>query len=601
VSAPAWQRRFRAARVSLPSWASGAPHRLAYATNASGVWQVRSWDLETEAHTDLTDKPTGVLGGAPTPDGTGVVWFDDGAGDEIGRYVVTPFHGGEPRPLIPSLPTGWSMGVALRGNRRVVGLGDRDGFSIHLAEGTGDRVRELYRHRQPASVGGLSRDGRYLAVSHTEHGDTLHPRLFVFDCDAGEIVAELEDGPGVTVSPAAWSRVPGDPRLAVLSDRSGRHRPEIWDGADGTRTALDIDLPGEVWVADWWPDGAALLLGHDHLGRTSLHRFDLADGRRSALDLGDGTIRGARVRPDGAIWYAFNSSAKPSQVRTREADGTDRALLVPPGEPAPEGVAFRSLHYDNGIGDRVHAFLAVPGGPSRPGPLPLVVDAHGGPHAQTEDAFDPQVQAWVDHGFAVLMPNYRGSTGYGKAWEDALAGDPGRPELEDLLAGLHHVVGQGLADPERAVIVGGSWGGYLALQAVGTQPEAWTAAVAIVPVADYVAAFEDESPHLQEFDRSLFGGTPEDLPDLYAERSPISHVDRVRAPVLIITGRNDTRCPIRQVDNYVAALEQRGVPHTYDVFEAGHGSLAVEESIRQQALMLDFLAEHLGTPPAQRS
>jgi dipeptidyl aminopeptidase/acylaminoacyl peptidase len=119
-------------------------------------------------------------------------------------------------------------------------------------------------------------------------------------------------------------------------------------------------------------------------------------------------------------------------------------------------------------------------------------------------------------------------------------------------------------------------------------------------VADYVAAYADEAPVLREFDRSLFGGTPEELGELYRERSPITYAGRVKAPILIITGANDTRCPQRQVDNYVAELERHGTPHRYDVFEAGHGSLAIAEQIRQHALALDFVAEHLGTQPAQR-
>jgi dipeptidyl aminopeptidase/acylaminoacyl peptidase len=150
------------------------------------------------------------------------------------------------------------------------------------------------------------------------------------------------------------------------------------------------------------------------------------------------------------------------------------------------------------------------------------------------------------------------------------------------------------------VLAGASWGGYLTLLGVGVHPDAYAAAIATVPVADYVAAYADESPALQEFDRGLFGGTPDELPELYRERSPITYVDRVRAAVLIITGANDTRCPRRQVDNYVAALRDVGVPHHYDVYEAGHGSMAIAENIRQQALALDFVADHLGTPPAQR-
>jgi dipeptidyl aminopeptidase/acylaminoacyl peptidase len=149
------------------------------------------------------------------------------------------------------------------------------------------------------------------------------------------------------------------------------------------------------------------------------------------------------------------------------------------------------------------------------------------------------------------------------------------------------------------VLTGASWGGYLTLLGIGTQPQAWTAAVAVVPVADYLTAYAEESPVLQEFDRSLFRGTPDERPELYRERSPLTYVHRVRAPVLIITGRNDTRCPIRQVDSYVAALAARGVSHHYDVFEAGHGSLAVDEVIRQQALAIDFVAGVLATLPAQ--
>ena len=597
---PAWQRRCRAARMTLPVPALEAPDRAAFATNASGVWQMCSWDVTSGVWTTLTDKPTGVLGGRPTVDGSGVVWFDDHSGDEVGRWVVTPFEGGPPEPFAPDVGEGWSGGLSLRPGRSAVGVSDRDGFRIAIVDDSGTRV--VYRHELPADVGGLSRDAGLLAVGHTEHGDVLHPALRVLDAASGTAVAELWDGSPNAVMAAGWSPVAGDERLAVLADRTGRTRPEIWTPGTGERVPLDLDLPGEVSVADWWPDASALLLVHDHLGRSDLLRYDLASARAERLPLPDGTVRAARVRPDGAIWYLFTSAARAGSVRLRTHErlwdaGDDPVLLAPPGERAPDGVDYVSLHYPNGDGEQVHAFLAVPPGD---GPHPLVVEVHGGPQAQVTDSFDPLVQAWVDHGFAVLQPNYRGSTGYGKRWEDALVGDPGRPELVDVRAGRDHVVAQGIADPERTVLSGGSWGGYLTLLGVGTQPDAWAAGVAVVPVADYVAAFEDEAPVLQEFDRSLFGGTPDELPDLYRERSPLTHVEHVRSPVLIITGANDTRCPKRQVDNYVAALTERGVDHHYDVFEAGHGSLAVEESIRQQALALDFVAQRLGTPPAQR-
>ena len=560
--------------------------------------QLWSWDRATDTHVRLTDKPTGVSWGVPSPDGERVIWFNDTAGDEVGRFVATPFAGGPDEPLAPGLEPGWAGGCSLRRERAAVGRSDADGFTVAIVED--GRAHTIITRARPVSVAGLSADAELLALEHSEHGDVLHPTVEVVDLD-GRRVAEIADGPGFTVEPAGWSPVRGDARLAVVTERHGRRRAEVWDRASGQRTACDTDLPGDVEVEDWWPDGSALLLAHEHLGERSLLRYDLSSGRATAIPLGAGTVSAARVRPDGALWYLFESAARPPAVRRRrdgDADGDgDARLLTPEGGPVPDGVAYQALHYPNGEGDQVHAFLARPPGP---GPHPLYVSVHGGPHWHVGNTFDPFVQAWVDHGFAVLIPNYRGSTGYGKRWQDALEGDPGRPELVDILAGRDHLVEAGMVDRERIVLGGGSWGGYLTLQGIGTQPEAWSAAVAIVPVADYLAAYEDESPGLQEFDRGLFGGTPDERGELWRERSPITYADRVRAPVLIITGANDTRCPRRQVDNYVAALAEHGVPHHYDVFEAGHGSMAITENVRQQALALDFVAEHLGTAPAQR-
>ena len=128
------------------------------------------------------------------------------------------------------------------------------------------------------------------------------------------------------------------------------------------------------------------------------------------------------------------------------------------------------------------------------------------------------------------MVNYRGSVGYGQAWRDALKENVGFLELEDVLAGLDDLVARGLADPARVVLAGWSWGGYVTLLGIGRHPDRFVSAIGGVPVADYVAAYEDESPILQAMDRSLFGGSPSELPDLYRERNPIEYASAVRVP-----------------------------------------------------------------------
>jgi dipeptidyl aminopeptidase/acylaminoacyl peptidase len=587
MAEPRWKQRYRAPSLTLPRWAVDRPDRLVYASNLSGSWQVHAWDRAAGRHRQVSEHPTGVVAGTVTPDGAQVVWFEDSKGDEVGRWLQQPFGGGETTPLLADVEPAWTAGLALGPKGRVaVGLAGRDGFSVRVGE-LGGSSAEVYRHGEMVELGDLSRDGRLLVVHHAEHGDNLHPALRAFDAEAMKPLGDLWDGEGYGLFAAGFSPVAGDGRLALLHERAGRLRPAVWDPDTGERVDLDVDLPGEVEVADWWPDASALLLVHTHLGRNELYRLDLASGTTERLDHPAGSIVRAGVRPDGQVWYRWSSGAAPPQVR---AVGQDDAVLRPPGARAPAGVAYESWTFRNPGGDQVHGFLAAPPGA---GPHPTLMLVHGGPHHHDADGWDPEVQAFVDHGYLVALVNYRGSTGYGKRWQDALEGDPGRPEIEDVTAGRDDLVARGLADPDQVAISGASWGGYVTLQTIGTRPEGWRAAMAVVPVADYLAAYADESEALQAFDRSLFGGGPDERPELFVERSPITYAHRVEAPVLLMVGDNDTRCPLQQVLNYADRLAALGKPFELDRFDAGHGALVVEERIRQAGVLLRFAARHV--------
>jgi acetyl esterase/lipase len=575
-----WRRRFRAARVSLPSWARDEPSRLLYASNATGTWELYTWDLASDNHRQATSRPEGTLRGRLDRAGARLWWFDDDRGNEFGRWVLEPFGGGEASPAAPELPPAYSAGLATGRGFAVIGSSTDAGSTIHRVR-EGETAVLLYEHEQSAWVDGLSEDEALLCIGHSEHGDSRHPALRVVT-PSGTPVADLWDGPGLGLWGAGWSRAPGDRRMLVLHERRDLPRPLIWTPATGETRDLEIELPGEV-DASWYPDGSALLLDHDYRGHSELYRFDLATGVMDRIRVPAGTVAGAVVRPDGEIWYALTRSSTPAEIRAGE-----RVLLRPSGEPSPGGVPY-SEHEVDGI----HVFLAEPPGPR---PHPTIFEIHGGPTAQDRDAFSPYVQAWVDHGYAVVLVNYRGSTGYGKAWRDALEGNPGLTELEDIGKVHDWVTRGGIADPTRTILSGGSWGGYLTLLGLGTQPERWSLGIAAVPVADYIAAFEDEMEPLKNFDRSIFGGSPEEIPESYAKRSPISYVEQVRAPVLILAGENDPRCPIRQIEKYVTRLRELGTPHEVYRFDAGHGSLVVDETIRQVATQIAFAARYLGTP-----
>lgn len=592
---PDWEKRFRAPRVGLPEWAQDAPQRSLFVSNATGTFELYAWDRATGDKRQVTDRPNGTTDGTLTPDGEWVWWFSDTDGDEFGVWMRQPFTGGADTVAAPGLEPSYPAGVALgRGGVAVVGRSTDDGgSSVHVVRPGAEPV-EIYRHPESANVGDLSEDGTLLVVEHSEHGDAMHTALRVMTLD-GTTVAELDDSEGGTAELGleclGFAPVAGDTRLLVGHQRRGRWLPMIWDTATGTQTDLAIDLPGEV-SAEWYPpDGPAapaLLVEHTRHGRSELWRYDFvsgAEGRLSRIPTDPGTISGATARPDGTVEFLWSSAALPPRVRS----STGAVVLEAPGFTAPASVPVRDAWVE-GPGGKVHALVQQPAGD---GPFPTVFDIHGGPTWHDSDAFAAAPAAWIDHGFAVVRVNYRGSTGYGREWTDALRRRVGLIELEDIAAVREWAVASGLADPKRIVLSGGSWGGYLTLLGLGTQPDAWAVGLAAVPVADYVAAYEDEMDPLKAMDRTLFGGSPQEVPERYAGSSPISHVGQVRAPVFISAGTNDPRCPIRQIDNYVRLLEESGKTHEVYRYDAGHGSLVVEERIRQLRLELAFAQKHL--------
>lgn len=585
-----WRARFTAARVSLPNWARDEPDRNIYISNASGVFEIYAWDRATDIHRQVTDRPNGTYNGAISPDGAHIWWFKDSDGDEFGTWVSEPFAGrnknDEPAEAVPGTVPGYPAGLGLGRTVTALGVSNDDGTTVFVAR---DETTVIYQNEHDGGVAALSRDESLVAIEHSEHGDNRHPALRVLTLD-GTTVAEKWDGEGKGLDAVGFSPVEGDQRLLVRHERRGREELLIWDVAADTETELTIDLPGEL-AADWYPDGSALVIVHTHEARNTIHRLDLATGTLTKLDTPPGTIGSVDVRPDHTVEYSWSNAARPGVVRALHTDGTERVLLEPPGHKAPASVELQDV-FVPGEGGEVHALYARPAG-APDGPLPTVFSLHGGPHSQDEDRFSAYRAVWLDAGFAVVHVNYRGSTGYGSRWRDAIEGRPGLTELADVAAVHAWAVEKGLADPARCVVGGASWGGYLTLLALGTQPNLWAAGVAGVPVADYLAAYEDEMEPLRAFDRALFGGSPDEVHERYVECSPLTYVDRVRAPVLVVAGENDPRCPIRQIENYLERLAERNSPYEVYRYDAGHGSLVVAETIKQTAIEIDFVRRHL--------
>lgn len=597
MSEPRWVPRFTAPTIEQVVWAGGAPNRVAAVTTESGSDEAWSWDLGSGGRAQASGGGVGAEEVHILPDGSGVVWWYDELGTERGRWMVTPFGGGRAQPLLPELPDGWMMGISLAQRAIAVGLATDDDYRVYV-RASGEQAGERYRHERPAGVGsewpqgrgGLSPDGSLLCIRHAEQGDIDHPALRVLDAATGTTVGD-EAEPDVRIEAGAWSPVPGDRRLAITQERTGIDRPAVWEPASGERTDLELpELEGPVTAVGWTPDAARVVVHHDPGGGVQrLLALDPATATAEELLAVEGTIYEAAYRPDGALWYRTDSSVEPPAVR----DAAGQTVLALPGDPPPPGRRSRPLSWANPSGDTIHGFLTTPEGS---GPFPTIASIHGGPGWHHTDLWDPALQAFVDEGFAVLQTNYRGSTGRGRAFRDVLRGNIGFPESEDVVAGVDHAIATGIADPVAVFLEGWSWGGYLTTLLAGLHPERWRAACAGIPVGDYVAAHYECAPALRAWDLATMGGSPMDLPDLYRERNPITYVDRVRAPMLLIAGEHDSRCPLGQVMVYAHALRVRDRDVDVHLYAGGHHATSIEERIAHTRITIDFFRRQLDRP-----
>jgi dipeptidyl aminopeptidase/acylaminoacyl peptidase len=206
------------------------------------------------------------------------------------------------------------------------------------------------------------------------------------------------------------------------------------------------------------------------------------------------------------------------------------------------------------------------------------------------------VQFLVSHGFVVIAPNFRGSTGFGRAFRLANRGDLGGGDLRDTVAAAEWLSASGYVDPERIAVMGGSYGGYLTLMALTKYPALWAAGVAIVPFANWFTEYQHEDPVLQAYDRSMMGDPVKDA-DLWRDRSPIFFVDQIRAPLLLLAGANDIRCPAEETQQIIEAVRAAGGVAEAKIYkDEGHGFARRENEIDAYQRVAAFLRAHLLHP-----
>ncbi len=269
--------------------------------------------------------------------------------------------------------------------------------------------------------------------------------------------------------------------------------------------------------------------------------------------------------------------------------------VVSPWMDEQDLAPMQPVAYVSRDGLTIHGYLTLPSGP-KVGPQPVVVLPHGGPWVRDYWGYHPEVQLLASRGYAVLQVNYRGSTGYGRAFWEAGFRQWGRRMQDDITDGVYWLVEQGIARPDAVAIYGGSYGGYATLAGVTFTPQLYACAVDYVGVSNLFTFMNTIPPYWKPFLEMMYEmvGNPELHKDEMYAASPIFHTEKIRTPLFVVQGANDPRVNIEESDQIVRALRRQGVPVPYLVkYDEGHGFRNEENKFQFYKAMLGFLARHM--------
>lgn len=277
-----------------------------------------------------------------------------------------------------------------------------------------------------------------------------------------------------------------------------------------------------------------------------------------------------------------------------KADVLNKITDVSPWLDEEDLVATTPVQYQSRDGLTIHGYLALPKGQTKN--VPIIINPHGGPWVRDTWGYNPEVQLFASRGYGVLKMNYRGSTGYGKAFFKSSFKQWGKKMQDDISDGVQWLIDEGIADPKRIAIYGGSYGGYATLAGVTFTPDLYCCAIDYVGVSNLFTFMKTIPPYWKPYLDMMYEmvGNPEKDTEQMREASPVYHVDKIKAPLFVIQGANDPRVNIDESDQIVRSLRERNIDVPYMVkYNEGHGFHNEENRFEVYKAALGFLAKHL--------
>ncbi len=587
--------------ASSPSLSPGG-ESVAFATDITGRRQLWVVDSVGGWPRQLTFGDDGIRFHQWSPRGDWIVYGADRGGDEREAfYLISPDGSRERELLSPSRKFRVFGGFSPDGSRIAYATTSEGGasFDIHIVEVDSGTDRRALAGRLGLYVSSWSPDGKRLLLSETRGEDAND--LHLLDLESGKLETLFRPQEAAAYQSFAW--IPDGSGFYLVTDQ-GREFAALARYDLGARKLSFVETPeNDVESVSLDRDGRLMVWTTNEGGYSALRARDLVTGDvvpAPRLPLGIYTV--ARAKRSAEVAVAVRGPQVPGDVwlwdpaaaAGRRLTASALAGLTAESFAVPVHLSFAARD-----GVALHGLLYLPA--ARPGTTgdelpPVLLAVHGGPTGQARPRFNAAHQYLLARGIAVFDLNFRGSTGYGKTFSRLDNGRLRPNAVRDMADALDFLAADGRVDAQRAAVMGGSYGGYMTFAAVTELPDRFAAAVSFVGVSNWVTALEGASPQLKASDRIEYGNIddPEDR-EFFRQISPITHVDRVVTPLMVVHGANDPRDPVTESDQFVRAVRERGGRVEYLRFpDEGHSIRKLSNRIITYRRVAAFLERELG-------
>jgi len=576
-------------------WSSDG-EQIYFDTNITGrfnIWRVPSpggWPVQATVSDERT------LLQDPSPDGRFLLYSQDEGGNEKPNLFLINLKDGLIRNITNTKKISYRDLVWAPNGKALAFAAEREkpgAYSVFTIDPESQAVNKIVGNEDgEAEYLQWSPDGKKLAFARTR--DYLHTGVSVIDLETRKETVLIPIDEKSTTLTLGWTR--NSEKIYVNSNSNDQ-------GTDAV-ALLGLEKNELEWLTlkDW----ESFYCGSSSTENRYVYVRNVAGNHRAFLGslsedeveiaLPNGVVRMAKFSPDGArvgllhasgdspaeIWVYDLRNRTLNQITQSLVGGLERKNFSPP----------QLAVYPSFDGTPIASFLYLPPNIEPDGSHPAIVYPHGGPMWQHMNDWYPHLQYFVSHGFVVIAPNYRGSTGFGRTFMESLRKDCGGGDLHDLVAAVDFLKQTGYVDPSRIAIMGRSWGGYLTLMALSKCPELWVAGAAIVPMANWFTAHQNEDPVLKANDEWLMGDPVADR-QLWRDRSPFFFADHIKAPLLLLAGANDIRCPAEETAQMAETVRKNGGVVEVKIYEnEGHGFARRENDIDAIKQTAKFLETH---------